>query len=40
MSTEKIAEVKLKCLEIAQLITANDNVETKAKELFDWCTKI
>ena len=39
MTQIEIANLKVKCLEIAQQIAQPDQVMTKAKELFDWCFK-
>jgi hypothetical protein len=36
MSQEVISNLKVKCLEIAQLITHADSVQAKAEELFKW----
>ena len=40
MSSIEKANLKMECLKLAQLITPHDNVEKKAKELFDWVTQI
>ena len=37
MTDEKKADIKIKCLELAKLLVYNPaEVETKAKELYDW----
>lgn len=38
MDQQKISELKIKCLEIAQIIAPFD-IENKAKELFEWVYK-
>lgn len=38
MTQEKMAEIKLKCLEVATSMNSSD-IEETAKRLFDWVTK-